>query len=334
MTFDTGFPSRKPRQGKAVIFYLGTHEPTWLNKSHVPLFVSAVRLRSRCKRKLPRARVPWALDSGGFSVIKGPKGYPQSPEVYAAEVRRWRDRIGPMDFAAIQDWMCEDKKLALTGFTVEEHQRRTVQSWLDLRRIAPELPWLPVLQGFTRDEYMRCFAMYRDAGTDLRGRWVGIGSVCRREDTAEAEEIIREFAGMGLHLHGFGFKTEGVERCRKALFSADSLAWSDAARHRSNAAKGVGKRAVRQRSLFDAEDDRPVAVAIRKSKSPQNSPRVALAWLSDVEVSAGMKEEPGQLNPCPFCSSTDVCPPMSSELDYSCANCGESWGDIREPSLW
>jgi hypothetical protein len=316
-----------------VIFYLGTHEPHWLSRSHVPLFISAVRLRSRCKETLPKARVPWALDSGGFSVIKGPEGYPQSAEEYACEVRRWRDGIGNLDFAAIQDWMCEPVKLDRTGFTVEEHQKRTVQSWLDLRRIAPDLPWLPVLQGFTRDEYLRCARMYRDAGTDLSGRWVGIGSVCRREETAEAEEIIRELAGMGLYLHGFGFKTAGVERSKKALFSADSLAWSFAARRRSNAARKERARLTRQPSLFDAEDDGPVAVALKKCKSPQNSPRFALAWLSDVEVRAGMKEEAGMLHPCPFCGSNEVHPPISSELDYSCVECGESWGDIREPSL-
>lgn len=312
-------------------FYLGTHEPTWLNRAHVPLFISAVRLRARCKRRLPKARVPWALDSGGFSVIRGPEGYPQSAEEYADEVCRWDREIGHLDWAAICDWMCEPVKLDLTGFTVAEHQRRTVQSWLDLRRIAPELPWMPVLQGFTRDEYLACVTLYRDAGLDLRGRFAGIGSVCRREDTSEAELIIRELAGMGIRLHGFGFKLGGLERCRDVLFSADSLAWSDAARRRSNAERRAARVAARQPSLF-GDDDGEGGLAVAE-RSPQNSPRVALRWLSDVEARAGMIEEPGMMHPCPFCGSTDVSPPMSSSLDFTCVDCGESWGDVRDPQL-
>jgi hypothetical protein len=312
-------------------FYLGTHEPTWLSRAHVPLFVSYLRLKTRCKRKLPRARVPWALDSSGFSVLNKHRRYPWSAEVYAADVARFDTEIGNLDWAAIQDWMCEKEVLSLTGLTVEEHQRRTVQSWLDLRRMAPLLPWVPVLQGFTRREYLRCAEMYADAGTDLANlQLVGIGSICRREDTSEAEGIIRELAGKGLKLHGFGFKLGGLERCADVLSSADSMAWSDAARRRSNAAKRAAKRRGKQPGLFDTGGE---VSAIERYHSPQNSPRFALDWLDDVEVRAGMKEEPHTMHPCPFCGSNEVHPPMSSELNYCCVDCGESWGDIREPSL-
>lgn len=302
-------------------FYLGTHEPHWLHRSRVPLFVSAVRLRQRCKRKLPRARVPWALDSGGFSVIKGPDGYPQSPEQYAAEVKRWSERIGLLEWAAIQDWMCEPVKLALTGLTVEEHQRRTVQSWCDLRHIAPELPWVPVLQGFTRGEYLECVRMYRSAGTDLTQLpVVGIGSVCRRQDTRGAEAIVRELAGMGLKLHGFGFKLGGLERCREHLVSADSLAWSDGARRRLSARRAHLKRLSRMADLFDCGP----AVA---EKTKSSDARTALDWLREVEVRAGMKSEPQLCHPCPFCNSPDVHPPHSSERRWCCVECGASWDD-------
>lgn len=307
-------------------FYLGTHEPSWLSRAHVPLFISAVRLRERCKRKLPAARVPWALDSGGFSVLNKHGDYPQSAEVYAAEVCRW-DSIGHLQWAAIQDWMCEPVVLAKTGLTVLDHQRRTVQSWLDLRRLAPDLPWVPVLQGFTRAEYLRCVELYGEAGTDLRElALVGIGSVCRRENTAEAEAIIRELSAMGLRLHGFGFKLGGLERCRDVLHSADSLAWSYGARRKASEARRRAKRATVQRGLFDGEDG-PVAV-----KTKANDAAEALAWLRGVEVRAGMKEEPQLCHPCPFCTSTDVRPPIH-DLEWCCVECGASWGDIREPSL-
>lgn len=178
-------------------FYLGTHEPSWLARSHVPLFVSAVRLRAKCKVKLPAAAVPWALDSGGFSVLSKHGGYPTTNRAFAAEVRRWAAGIGRMDWAAVQDWMCEPQMLARTGLTVAEHQRRTVESWVELRAEAPEVPWVPVLQGFAHRDYLDCCDRYAAAGTDLTALpVVGIGSVCRRQDTGEAERIIRD------HLRG------------------------------------------------------------------------------------------------------------------------------------
>lgn len=38
--------------------------------------------------------------------------------------------------------------LARTGLTVREHQERTIANFLELRRIAPGLPFIPVLQGW------------------------------------------------------------------------------------------------------------------------------------------------------------------------------------------
>lgn len=61
---------------------------------------------------------------------------------------------------------------------------------------------------------------------------MGLGSVCRRQGTNEAEGFIRELAGAGLRLHGFGFKMLGLLRVGDALASSDSLAWSFHARKR------------------------------------------------------------------------------------------------------
>jgi hypothetical protein len=306
-------------------FYLGTHEPTWLNHSHVPLFVSAVRLRERCKVKLPKARVPWALDSGGFSVLNKWGHYPTTNAEYAAEVRRWSERIGNMDWAAVQDWMCEPVVLAKTGLTVADHQRLTVESYAELKRLAPDLPWLPVLQGYTRDEYFRCLEMYERAGFDLRRTLsVGIGSVCRRQDTAEAEAIVRELAGLGLLVHGFGFKTEGVERCKDVLASADSLAWSDGARRDASRARRLARLHAGTPSLFGCE------TAAVKTKA--NDPAAALKWMGRVRVKAAITEDEGQ-TVCPYCGGLDVHPATSSDLDSCCVDCGESWGDVRETTL-
>lgn len=215
-------------------FYLGTHEPTWLERSSVPLFISAVRLRARCKHKLPKARVPWALDSGGFSELSLHGKWTVSSEDYAEEVIRWAREIGMLEWAAIQDWMCEPWILEKTGLSVREHQIRTIESYGKLRRAAPEIPWVPVVQGWELADYIRHVEMYREAGYDLRElETVGVGSVCRRQGTREGAAIMRELGKLGLAIHAFGIKTQGLQMFGDRITSADSMAWSFVARKRN-----------------------------------------------------------------------------------------------------
>lgn len=216
-------------------FFLGTHMPHWLELTDVPLFISHRRLAGR--RTLPRARGPWALDSGGFSELQMYGEWRTTPEEYVAAVRRYAAEIGNLEWAAPQDWMCEPivieggqlgpVRFAGTGLSVEEHQRRTVANFLHLRELAPELPWVPVLQGFTPKDYERCADMYATAGVDLTAEpLVGIGSVCRRQGTAEIAELVHRFGDLGIRLHGFGVKLLGLAQSADALASADSMAWS------------------------------------------------------------------------------------------------------------
>lgn len=210
-------------------FYLGTHLPNWLAFAEFPLFVSARRLRGR--RTVPTAVCNWALDSGGFSEIAMFGRWETPPEQYADEVQEWSERIGRMQWAAIQDWMCEPFMIEKTGLSIDEHQRRTVRSWRTLNRIAPRLPWVPVLQGWAIGDYWKHAAMYEAEGVDLQALpTVGVGSVCRRQATEEAESLMRQLSEEGIRAHGFGFKTKGLRACSSYMASADSLAWSYAAR--------------------------------------------------------------------------------------------------------
>lgn len=215
-------------------FYLGTHEVSWLERREftgswpVPLFVSHRRLALR--RTLPRPRTPWAVDSGGFSELSMFGGWKTSPAEYVTAVREYA-RIGNLEWAAPQDWMCEPVMLAKTGLSVEEHQRRTVANFLELKRLDDYMPFVPVLQGWRLSDYERCARMYADAGVDLAAEpLVGLGSVCRRQATSEIGELVECFAERGLRLHGFGVKQSGWRRYGHLLRSADSMAWSFDAR--------------------------------------------------------------------------------------------------------
>lgn len=209
-------------------FYLGTHRPNWLADARfidVPLFVSRRTLAPM--RRLPRAVGAWALDSGGFTELSLHGRWTITAREYAADVRRFRDEIGGLQFAAPMDWMNEPVMIARTGLSVAEHQRRTVDNFVELRAIAPDLPIIPVLQGWTMGDYWACQEMYAAAGVDLAAEpLVGVGTVCRRQGTIRANMIMRDLAESGLRLHGFGFKTQGLLGVADALASADSLAWS------------------------------------------------------------------------------------------------------------
>lgn len=209
-----------------MIFYLGTHKPNWLEMVYFPLFISWRRFP---KRKMPIAQVPWCLDSGAFTELGMHGKWTVSPQEYSATVRRLRDSVGMLEWAAIQDWMCEPYILAKTGLSVVEHQRRTIESYETLLALEPTLPWTPVLQGWTLDDYLRHLEMYRALGLPL-DRVVGVGSVCRRQESEEIRIIIETLYDQGLKIHGFGVKTAGLEKYASYLHSADSMAWSFQAR--------------------------------------------------------------------------------------------------------
>lgn len=215
-------------------FYLGVHEPAWLQHLDVPLFVSHRRL-SRRPRKRPfyRAKTKWALDSGGFTEVTQFGGWKTTAEEYAEAVQTYAEQIGRLQWAAPMDWMCEDIALAATGRDVAAHQELTVSNLCLLREYVTDTAVIPVLQGGVGavDDYVRCIDLYREQGIDVFTEpVVGIGSVCRIQDTAAAEEIFRELHRLGLRTHGFGLKTQALKRFREVLFSADSLAWSYNAR--------------------------------------------------------------------------------------------------------
>jgi hypothetical protein len=221
-----------------VKFYLGTHETSWLAKvTDVPLFVSHRRLAPR--RTLPRATTDWALDSGGFTELSLFGEWQTPPGQYVAAVRRYAENIGRLQWASPQDWMCEPWITAKTGLDVTAHQQRTVDNYLQLRDTAPDLPFVPVLQGWTLQDYHRCVDLYDAAGVDLTTQHtVGVGSVCRRQGTAAIAVILESLAARGLRLHGYGVKIDGLQLASTHLTSADSMAWSYAARMDARTGRG------------------------------------------------------------------------------------------------
>ncbi|WP_262403457.1 hypothetical protein [Actinomadura sp. CNU-125] len=219
---------------QAMNFYLGTHRPRWLVDAphEVSLFISHRVLAPM--KKLPRPEWRhYAVDSGGFTELSMNGRWVTTPGEYVEALLRYDDEIGDIAWAAPQDWMVEPVMLDRTGLTVREHQERTVSNFLELEALWPErgagdCPIMPVIQGWTLDDYLRCVDLYESAGVRLAENYpvVGVGSVCRRQNTSEIALIFRELAQLDLPLHGFGVKTGGLARYGRWLTTADSMAWS------------------------------------------------------------------------------------------------------------
>lgn len=241
-------------------FMLGTHQPGWLGRVGVRLFVSDRRLRGY--KTLPVAVADWSEDSGGFTELQKYGQWTVTPQEYVTRVRRYRDEIGRMVWAAPQDWMCEPVVIngghagpatfVGTHLSVAEHQRRTVENFLQLRDLAPDLPFIPVVQGWTTEDYLTCVDLYDRAGVDLSlAPLVGVGSVCRRQGTAAGGEILSALHSVGVtRLHGFGYKTLGLRAHGHLLTSADSMAWSMDARRKAPLAGCVSHKNCANCSIY------------------------------------------------------------------------------------
>lgn len=226
-------------------FYLGTNMPCWLwrgNAGKVPLFVSAGRLREYKKKgKGKKSIAKWALDSGGFTELRRYGTWKTSAKQYAQEVEEWHALIGNMEWAAIQDWMCEPDCIKITGKDIKYHQAKTIESYVTLKELAPAMPWIPILQGYTLDDFLCHVNDYLSQNIDLVTLpLVGLGSVCRRQSTKDTEELVNTLSKLGLRLHGFGVKTSGLKQYSGLIESADSMSWSYNAR-RNNYWLGCAK---------------------------------------------------------------------------------------------
>jgi hypothetical protein len=211
-----------------VRFYVGCHQPS--DAQHFERsFVSVKRIEDRRSAFTVRH---WVLDSGAFSEIKDHGRFLRTVDQYAEQARRWIGH-GHLDAVVSQDYMCEPFVLARTGLDVDTHQRLTIERYDELLAHGLSTHVMPVLQGYTVAEYLDHLARYGDRLSS--GMWVGVGSVCKRQGKpADVIAILGAIkrARPDLRLHGFGVKITSLARpeVRHLLYSADSMAWSKAAR--------------------------------------------------------------------------------------------------------
>lgn len=158
-------------------------------------------------KKFPKKAGRRFLDSGGYSLLNKHGEYPFSVENYA----NLQAALGA-DFFASMDLPCEpDISRALGLLSNKDRIAATVQNALDLIDLDGMVPGqvVPVIQGYTLDEYAYCIDLYKKAGA-VRD-FMAVGSMCRRISSEEILELIPGIydyaANCGVKkLHFFGLK--------------------------------------------------------------------------------------------------------------------------------
>lgn len=211
-----------------LLFYVGLHQ--LCDAQHFDR--ACISVNRLYKRRSPFACRSWIMDSGAFTEISTHGHYRSSVAEYAAEARRWGG-CGKLEAIVAQDFMCEPFILRKTGLTVIEHQRLTIERYDALAAEDLPAPVLATLQGFDPDDYARHLDAY--GGRLLHNAWVGVGSVCKRNGSPI--DVVNVLAAIkmvrpDLRLHGFGLKRSALAHpgVRALIHSADSMAWSYAAR--------------------------------------------------------------------------------------------------------
>jgi hypothetical protein len=229
-------------------FYIGMHLP-YLAHNFKYSFISVNVLR---KRKSDFIVNNWIMDSGAFTEISTYGRYRHSPLEYANLIERW-SVCGNLELAVAQDYMCEPFILNKTGLSVAEHQRLTIERYIALINMTP-FPIMPVLQGYAPADYLRHIEAYGDLLSN--GMRVGVGSVCKRNSRpSEIVAVLEPIKKLrpDLKLHGFGLKTTALTNnyIASLIFSADSMAWSYAARRQHHNPNGLQEARNFEQRIFN-----------------------------------------------------------------------------------
>jgi hypothetical protein len=202
------------------------------------------------------------LDSGAFTEIVTYGEYRHSPHAYANTLRWALPLFGGAKVTAVaQDYMCEPFALKKTGLTVQKHQRMTIERYDVLMAEGLMMPIMPVLQGYDIEDYVFHVRQYGERLPS--SMWVGVGSVCKRnKNPADIAHILSALHDErpDLRFHGFGVKRTALlhPTVRKLLWSADSMAWSAAARLEKTGLQNDWREAEKFRLWVEAAAQLPV----------------------------------------------------------------------------
>ncbi|RRS01161.1 hypothetical protein EIP75_21535 [Aquabacterium soli] len=209
-----------------------------------------------------------ALDSAGFVAAVRYGDYRWTVEDYFDLVQAY-----PWAWYAAMDYCCEpqiaqDRPLRLLRMAATAYMLGQCRKEASDRQLPPPMP---VLQGWTPDEYATCAAwLPLMEWPDL----VGLGSVCRRPvhgDTGILAilEAVDQVLPAHVRLHLFGVKSTALERLAShhRVASVDSMAWDVQARAERRTGRDMAFRISHMAAWADRQ--RSIAARSRAAMSVQ-----------------------------------------------------------------
>lgn len=186
--------------------------------------------RWRRGKWLSQAGRRW-LDCGGYTMLNKHGDYPFSIDNYLNLVAHLRP-----NYYATMDYPCEpDISRNLGLMTNEQRIEATVDNakkTLARATLVGSGQVVPIIQGYTLDEYCHCLDLHQAART-IRP-YMAVGSMCRRIDDDELERLIigirQHSYSIGVErLHFFGLKlTPKLDDLSQYIYSRDSaVAYDD-----------------------------------------------------------------------------------------------------------
>jgi hypothetical protein len=166
--------------------------------------------------------------------------YPFSAVNYANLIARLKP-----DYYATMDYPCEPEISRNLGLMTNlERIKATVQNATELAEWESQLQgqMVPVIQGYTLDEYLYCLDLYNQAG--LIRDYMAVGSMCRRISDEELGQLIPGIyyaaKRMGCtKLHFFGLKlSPALEAYDEMIYSRDSAVAMDSYDNEVRAKRG------------------------------------------------------------------------------------------------
>ena len=229
-----------------VIFYVTLSGTRGFPKRYIEnVMVSAGSLWSTQRGKFIRRNPPehtrFFLDSGGFSCLNRYRDYPWTPEAYRSLIWHYKP-----DYVATMDYPCEPEIKRLIPLGSGEASRALETNYSRIRATVFLAIWLleqdlpahttvvPVIQGYTLEEYLTCVDLYEKHGIFDIADYFAIGSMCRRWRVEEIAKLVTGIVDYvwsthpNVRFHLFGLKLSALKN--RAIFeraySVDSAAWS------------------------------------------------------------------------------------------------------------
>jgi len=182
------------------------------------------RPRFRGQPRMPKTTQNLFLDSGGYQAFTRFSGYPFTVEQYA----RYVDRIKPT-FVATMDYPCE-KELTLLD-SRKERIKETVNNAVELADLEEIIGFdaqiVPVIQGYSGQEYIHCIDLYNEVGLPLD--YIAVGSLCKRKNMKEIRDVLLaiKYVLPKSKIHAFGLSLSAIKDFAvvQSINSFDTQAW-------------------------------------------------------------------------------------------------------------